>query len=1029
MTAAEPAIAVGADFTWGVTTPPGFAAAGRRQIAATTYRRTINLLGSAAVALAAFLGIAGVGMSSTSPAHADIFGISDAVQDWLCGVVAPEEPWEGVGDGPEAWLSNHNLAKVSEAPVVQVSGDGTATTVPGRPGVPDTVDQLRALPKGQYTLYEVAGLRGLSWWTMPINADKTRNCSLWNYVWTQGGNLLFTLNKNLLQVIISLKEEAATPQPLAFLYDASGEVMGNLFTFGFIPIAMLTLLVSAIWVGVMSARGKANIRGTFSLMAAAFAIAALMAFMYTLTGGKAGFRQVAEGADSTISFLNATGTNAILDGLTANQGSCGLDKTGDQVERGQRVTSCVLADALAYRPWEIGQFGSAGAKPIPLPAGWSAQMPDAAGKLDVAAVLAGHQLPCWVNFGSCSDLRTYLIAQHGGVQLDGKPSGSQGYTICKTLGIRVAVAAVSSPDDLKSAIDSTANCSPMYGVFTALAQSDPATAAIYAGQGSVTRVSLGFTSLLSILLVGVAVAVTSVISMGWEAITFAHFLIGPIKNAFALYAGKMKLTKEWLEDLGYSYVMRLAYGFVLAIMIVIIVWMMNSTQSFGMRLFWLAVILIGFWKIVQKVQGLLRPGRASMAPDMARHVTAGAEKAGRFAGSHAVRAAPGGVKSMKATRERRRMLANDPTRGPMRRRIGALTAPLSYLTSGARGAVTGSSAAAEARVAKANSRAMLRAVSGGPAGKGSPPDQGARPRNGPQPQTPGTQDQPTARRAGEPNPNAVKAKDAPSSIRVATPRRRVTPPPAAASPAQPAPATAGTSDDRPRPDPASPSPTPSPTPPSASPPPAPPAPTPDDAPAATAAESSAADNTPQVEPDTAGHSGSDPRPRVIRPILAPASARRRMPGLTPGVQRPRMRVGGSPLGLANQTRRPAAGGQPAATAPADKQPTTNSSETATPAPSRPPETAGEPASPPRPRAAGPAAPAQSGAAAASSTSGQQRSVDPAAPAPSSASRPAATKSRAGKGNSETQAITRQTKAKPGKGDAPLRPPTTPRSAP
>ena len=51
------------------------------------------------------------------------------------------------------------------------------------------MDQLPALPPGDYTLYEVAGLRGLSWWTIPLNVDGTRNCSLWNYVWSQAGNL------------------------------------------------------------------------------------------------------------------------------------------------------------------------------------------------------------------------------------------------------------------------------------------------------------------------------------------------------------------------------------------------------------------------------------------------------------------------------------------------------------------------------------------------------------------------------------------------------------------------------------------------------------------------------------------------------------------------------------------------------------------------------------------------------------------------------------------------------------------------
>ncbi len=1016
---------VGTNFTWGVTvvrTP----AQRRSAAAARTGRGGAYLVGALAVILAAFLGMAGIGLSNTGTAHADIFGISDAVEDWLCGVVAPDEPWEAVGDGPESWLANHNLARVSEAPVAQVTfpGDGkvTVTTGPGRAGVPDTTDQLRALPKGQYTLYEIAGLRGLSWWTIPLNLDKSRNCVLWNYIWTQSANLLFTLDKSLLQVVISLKEEASKPDPLAFLYDASGGVMNNLFVYCFIPVAMLTLLASAIWIGILSARGKANIRGTFGILAVAIAVTMLMAFLYTLTAGKAGFRQVAGGVDASISFLNATGTNAIFDGLTGNQGACALDRSMDPVARGQRLTSCVLADALAYRPWEVGQFGSAGTAPIPLPPGWSAVTPDGAGKIDVAAVIAGHKLPCYVDFESCSDLRIYLITQHGGVQVNGAPTGQQGYAICKLEGLKVGLAVASTPDELKSAIDSTANCSPMYDVFNALVESDPTAATIYSGQGAVTRVSQAFTALLAILLVGIAVVVTSVISMGWEAMTFSYFLIGPIKNGFALYAGKMKMVKEWLEDLGYSYVLRLAYGFVLAIMIVVVVWMMDSTQNFGMRLFWLAVILIGFWKIIQKIQSKLRPGESSMAPDMARHVTESTQKVGRFSGRHAVRAIPGGFGSIRATRERRQALANDPSRGLIRRRVGALTAPLAYATSGLRGAATGSSAAARARTARVNSRAMLDAVSGG---RG--PDNRSRPgktrdKTGPASGKTG----PTPRKAAAPNPTAVRAKDAPSSIRVAPPRRPIpSTEPAAVLPGSHSDAAAQGPADQSRPT----------------------APT-----AAVPAPASTAD-----QPDhTSG--GADPaapavpaalspgpaqglRPRVIRPVVTPGAIRPRPAG-TPAVQRPRLRTGGSPLGSATSTRRPAPNTAPSAptsaseraasSAPpppdrADRAPTTPAFPPQSPAASRPPADAADrppPASPPRPSP--PVPDPQTRPAHADPIPPATDAPIDSPPSPSVPGRRGSTavKDRSGKGNSETGAIARRAKAAPGKGSGVTRPTTT-----
>jgi hypothetical protein len=86
-------------------------------------------------------------------------------------------------------MSNRNLAGAKQvAPIhVDAAGQAFSAAAPATDVVPDTMDQLPALPPGDYTLYEVAGLRGLSWWTIPLNVDGSRNCSLWNYVWSQPG--------------------------------------------------------------------------------------------------------------------------------------------------------------------------------------------------------------------------------------------------------------------------------------------------------------------------------------------------------------------------------------------------------------------------------------------------------------------------------------------------------------------------------------------------------------------------------------------------------------------------------------------------------------------------------------------------------------------------------------------------------------------------------------------------------------------------------------------------------------------------
>jgi len=637
-------------------------------------------------------------MASTSPARADILGVSGTIQDWICGIVSPEEPWQGVGDGPESWMSNRNLADIKPAAVKVVSAHGDITTVPAPNDIPPTgMDQLSSIPAGNYTLYEVAGLRGLSWTTIPLNANGTRNCSLWNYMWSQTANLIVTVKNDALQVIISVKEAAAAPDPLNFLYDQSNGLMSTIFTLVFVPIATLMLLLSALWLGIQSARGKGGIRAAVSVVGATFALVALGAFMYTSVVSDHqttnGFRTVAHVVDEGISTVNAVATNGMFYSLTSDtSGPCALPANNASAAQGQRVTSCVLADTLAYRPWAIGEFGGSGAHPIPLPADWTAVMPDAKGVIAPEQLKGQKTLPCYVNFDKCADLRTYLIAQHGGIQVGGQLNGHQGYLICSasatvTVTFGAGWLSIFLPIRVVAArsftIDTSAVCSPMFRVFIVLASTNPAVAAAYSGDVGIARVSQAFSSLIGTAIAGGPVLVIALLTMTWTAMTFVLYLTGAFKLPYAVYAGKIKLAKAWFGDLVYAWSARLVYGLILNIMILLITWLLNSTMSFGMQLAWLSIILFSFFKLIQKVQELIRPGVASLRVDPI--------KAGRTIIREGRRRSVGGVTGVQDKIQRRRGRAADPTRGKTRRTVSVLTAPISLLSGGLRGATIGSS--------------------------------------------------------------------------------------------------------------------------------------------------------------------------------------------------------------------------------------------------------------------------------------------------------------------------------------------------
>ena len=730
-----------------------------------TALRGLRTFGSTlVVTVTVLLGVAGTFMASTSSANADILGISGSVQDWICGIVNPSEPWEGVGDGPESWMSNRNLAAAKQvAPIhVDAAGQAFSAVAPATDVIPDTMDQLPALPPGDYTLYEVAGLRGLSWWTIPLNVDGTRNCSLWNYVWSQAGNLIFTISKTALQVTISIKEAAAADDPLKFLYDESGGAVSTVFAVFFVPIASLMFILAGIWAGINALRRK-GIRAALGAAAVAAGIMALAGFAYTATAdGTNGFRSIAGTVDTAISQVNAVATNAMFDDLAEESGACTLPDGPASAIRGQRITSCVLADALAYRPWAIGQFGGAGAGPIPVPGDWTVVTPGADGVIPIEALREEKALPCYVAaVGDCQDLRTYLIAQHGGVQIGENLSGQNGYLKCSASAVRafadspawmlltsVAEDNGQSSAPLRLAVSSA--CSPMYRVFKALSESNVTTAQAYAGDVGISRVTQAFSSLIGTAVTAVPVLITGIITMAWIALTFALYITGPFKLAFATYTGKAKMAKEWAGDLVHAWASRLAYGIVLSLTILIIAWMLASTISFGLRLVWLGVILFFFWKLVQKVQELIRPGAASIAPNLAGDVQRRAAGGAKTVTRTATRSTVGAGAGVIAAGQRRRMMAADPTRGPIRRTAGTLLTPVSLLTGGLRGAAFGPQDA-QRRSWKTMSKAQVNAVKAANANAAG----GSKKKSG-RSGTTGTTVSPsgrTARTAGTPNPN------------------------------------------------------------------------------------------------------------------------------------------------------------------------------------------------------------------------------------------------------------------------------------
>ncbi len=597
--------------------------------------------------------IAVLGLGGTALAGSQ-YGVANV----MCDAVQPTSPIERPGGGTDAWFPNTNLAEI---------------TPPGSDEPPRWMSDVRAFPtdgKGSldnYTLYEVAGLRGLDWWVIPENADATENCSLSASTQTSVANFIFSITTTLLQPVIALKEMGSVEAPLAFLYDSSSGAVSGLFTSFFIPVGTVMFVISGIVMAVKSLRSGNTGRAALGGLLGVAAVLIVGGLMYG--NGARGFHAIAQAADEATSSLSGVAVNAMYASALANpDGMCALPSTNEiSEERGQRITSCALAENLAYKPWAVGQFGAEGEAAIPIQDDVKIVYPgeDSFNHGDTGMLpIYDRAVPCYVRFGECKELRSYLIAQHGGPGQVGNIRTGDLFREC-TGTDRSWQMVHSGERETKVA------CEPMWAAWEVMRNGEagsPDAVEAYRGASAGNRVEQAFLSVVMLIIVALAVGVVAVIKLVWEVMIFVYFLTGPFKLAMATSVGRLNVMKDWFGDLVQAWLALLAYSIALALMILVITWVFGSNLPLGMQLVFLGILLWGFRRLLGKVQEQLTVVSGGGGPDIAggtqqgMAATAGAAGAGAMAGA---RAGHGGARGVRNDIKRRRtaVAAGEMTRG------------------------------------------------------------------------------------------------------------------------------------------------------------------------------------------------------------------------------------------------------------------------------------------------------------------------------------------------------------------------------
>lgn len=548
--------------------------------------------------------------------------------DALCAVTAPNLSPEPVGTGPENLFSNINFGGAHQPGATeqppQYANVATDFTRAG---------QAENHSLSSYTLYETAGLRGLKWVNWQKTPDGDESCGFGPWTSVMVGNLLFKVTIYGLQTTLAFKEWSQAENPLEVLYTKANPIVDEVFTKFFMPMGAIMFMVAGLAIGARAVR-SAGMREGIGDAAGSLLVLALAGFAY---GGIAtasfanpngnGFYMTAKFMDTMAAGFNNAFADMVFSTIEGDQTSmCQRPTDGggntSPVGSGQRLTSCILAESLAYTPWAVGQFGVAGADPIPTsvqPHRFSDPTVDAEPAMDQGSGgPAEAGLPCYNNVPDhngigCGDLRSYLIAQEGG------PSISARVSECINEG-----ADADTGDEVDYEV--MARCEPYHAVAADLYEQaesgggmPPSMAAdivgAYQGQGSFPHVAQAFASIIGAVVTGVGLGSMGVITLLWHAWLWVLFLMGLFQLLWGAYPGKRDVAKDWATGVLSTFVQRLLYGFAMTLMIWVIAVVFAMQVHMGIKIVWTILVLIGTWMLIQKIQN----AASDKSPNMARY--------------------------------------------------------------------------------------------------------------------------------------------------------------------------------------------------------------------------------------------------------------------------------------------------------------------------------------------------------------------------------------------------------------------------
>jgi hypothetical protein len=598
-------------------------------------RRVVKI---ALVAVTGAVGLVSAGSAAPGVANAwPLEGAFNSFKDsFVCSIASPNTSPQLAGTGPEGLIGNYNFVGL---PAKDTGDDPSGLDDQGIP-----VNMDRELDFGDkktlsdYTLYELSGLRGIKFINWSHGAGGDGDCSIMSWVSVTSGNMINMASNFLLQLAIFLKEYSAIKNPVASFFEPVTPVVDALLAvlFSFMGCLIIAMLI---W-GIFAARrqGLSVVLNKFGSALAAIVIAVTM---YGVVAARSnpddnGFFMFTNALDEVSGSVSSGVSEMILGRLTDDGTSMCVNPDGEQgVARAQRFSSCLLAEALAYKPWAKATFGTDGARPIEpgqTPMGVEELIGETPGGAhddaaddakaegdggdtseDGGPKTSESPLPCYNNYQNCTDLRSYLIAQEGGPTIldqmekcydkagfegDGEPDIDQS---------RACNPYFSVAEDLFHRVD------PDRGTDEDRAKGNRMLSA-YRGDGTFSHAQNAFTGLIGVIVVGTALGILSAAVIWKHVELLILYMLGPGYLMAGALKNDLRGSLDWLKKIAGTFISLTVYSVIASTAVFFVA--LISLQDVGLiqQLLMMAMVMFGFFKAFsmanQKVDAATGTGQA-----------------------------------------------------------------------------------------------------------------------------------------------------------------------------------------------------------------------------------------------------------------------------------------------------------------------------------------------------------------------------------------------------------------------------------